>query len=224
MKQNKKTSSNNDSKGSAISKLKTETKHGIWAIVFFVLALFLFMSAFNMAGPAGEFFYKILYLLLGVGYVLLPSLFILLGWSFVKAERPNIGWTRMISSIMFLLSGLSIIDVASVEHAGGLLGRILSTPFVKLFDVYASIIFLGAILIISILIMFDAKPALIPFFKKILALFGKKSSGEIEVEDDIEEDTADRFRSPAGTVGRIHRHGKRRIGKGMEKRPALDQP
>ncbi len=188
MKQNKKTSSNNDSKGSAISKLKTETKHGIWAIVFFVLALFLFMSAFNMAGPAGEFFYKILYLLLGVGYVLLPSLFILLGWSFVKAERPNIGWTRMISSIMFLLSGLSIIDVASVEHAGGLLGRILSTPFVKLFDVYASIIFLGAILIISILIMFDAKPALIPFFKSVMNLFRKKKVGDIEIPTEEEEE------------------------------------
>ena len=41
------------------SRLKTETKHGIWAIVFFVLALFLFMSAFNFAGPAGQFFYNI---------------------------------------------------------------------------------------------------------------------------------------------------------------------
>jgi len=65
------------------SKLKTETKHGIWAIVFFVLALFLFMSAFDIAGPAGKFFYNILYYLFGLGYVLLPILFILLGSSFV---------------------------------------------------------------------------------------------------------------------------------------------
>ena len=38
--------------GEKSSTLKTETKHGILAVVFFVLALFFLMSAFNMAGPA----------------------------------------------------------------------------------------------------------------------------------------------------------------------------
>ena len=46
------------------NKLKTETKHGIWAIVFFVLALFLCMSAFDMAGKAGKLIYEVLYYLL----------------------------------------------------------------------------------------------------------------------------------------------------------------
>ena len=177
--------SRSDSGRQNTSKLKTETKHGIWAIVFFVLALFLFMSAFNMAGIAGKFFYDIFYYLLGVGYVLLPTLFILLGSSFVKSERPNIGWNRTISSFLFLLSSLGIINIASGSGAGGLLGRILSTPFVSLFDVYASIILLGAILIISILIMFDAKPALIPFFKNIIAFFSKKKL--VKEEDEEEE-------------------------------------
>ena len=162
-------------KETPFKKLKTETKHGIWAIVFFVLALFLFMSAFNIAGPAGEFFYKILFYLLGYGYALLPVLFILLGYSFVKSETPKIGFTRTISSLMFLLSGLGIIEIAGSENAGGFLGKILSTPFLYLFDIYASIVLLGAILIISILIMFDARPALIPFFKKIKTLFSKKT-------------------------------------------------
>ena len=183
-----KKSSNKPNSSFSSTKLKTETKHGIWAIVFFVLALFLFMSAFDMAGPAGKFFYEILFYLLGVGYVLLPILFVLLGSSFVKSERPKIGLTRAISSFMFLLSGLGIIDIAGKNHAGGFLGRILSGPFVYFFDVYASIILLGAILIISILIMFDAKPALIPFFKKIVALFRKKSVNET-TENNSEEET-----------------------------------
>ena len=61
-----------------------------------------------------------------------------------------------------------MIDIASGmgNHAGGLLGEILSTPFVSLFDVSASLVFLGAILIISILIMFDAKLDLAPFSEK----------------------------------------------------------
>ena len=190
----KKSSPKNNSTIEKNSKLKTETKHGILAIVFFVFGLFLFMALFDFAGPAGKFVYDFFNYLLGIGYTLLPILFILLGSSFVKSEKPNIGITRTISSFLFLLSSLGIIDIASGNHAGGLLGKILSTPFVYLFDVYASIVLLGAVLIISILIMFDARPALIPFFKKLKALFSKKSNeenyedDETEEEEEIEED------------------------------------
>ena len=181
--------SRNDSNKQNTSKLKTETKHGIWAIVFFVLALFLFMSAFSKAGPAGNFFYEIFYYLLGIGYILLPILFILLGSSFIKSGRPNIGWTRMISSIAFILSGLGIIDIASGKHSGGFLGKFIATPFVSLFDIYASIILLGAILIISILVMFDTRPNLISFFQKIRAAFRKKNTNaEDTYEDNAEEE------------------------------------
>jgi len=172
------------------NRLKTDTKHGIWAIVFFVLALFLFMSAFGKAGMAGNFFYDIFNYLFGVGYMLLPILFILLGTSFIKSERPNIGWTRAICSMTFILSGLGIIDIVSGDkHAGGFFGKFIATPFVSLFDVYASIILLGAILIISILVMFDTRPKLIPFFKKITGIFRKNKNTEEEYSD--EEETED---------------------------------
>ena len=166
--------------------LKTHTKHGIIAVVFFVLALFFLMSAFSIAGVAGKFVYDICKELLGIfGYFLLPILLILLGASFIKSEVPDIGLTRVFSGVMFLLSGLGIIDIASGpgNHAGGLFGEILSTPFVSLFDVYASLVFLGAFLVISILIMFDAKLNLAPFFKKLWSLFAKKKSSENDLDD-----------------------------------------
>ncbi|HPT18092.1 MAG TPA: DNA translocase FtsK, partial [Candidatus Paceibacterota bacterium] len=172
---------------SPTNKLKNETKHAILAVVFFVLALFLFMTMFEIGGPAGKFIHKIFGYLLGIGYVLLPILFILLGSSFVKSERPDIGVTRTISSLMFLLSGLGIIDIAST-NSGGFLGRVLSVPFVYLFDVSASVVFLGAILIISLLIMFDARPALVPFFKKLLSLFKKTPKEEEEEYEEKEEE------------------------------------
>ncbi|TSC78082.1 MAG: putative cell division FtsK/SpoIIIE [Parcubacteria group bacterium Gr01-1014_24] len=156
--------------------LKTQTKHGIMAVIFFVLALFFLMSAFEMTGVAGEFIYEKLNYLLGIGYALLPALFVLLGSSFVKSETPDIGWTSTISGIMFLLSGLGLIDIASGKHSGGLLGEILSIPLVSLFDAYASIIFLGAILIISILVIFDAKLDIAPFFEKLWILITKKKA------------------------------------------------
>lgn len=181
----------NDKKNSAVG-LKDHTKHGIVAVIFFVFALFFLMSMppFSIAGVAGEFTYEKLFYLLGVGYILLPTLFILLGVSFIKSEVPNIGWTRVMSSAMFLLSSLGIIDIASVDHKGGFLGEIFALPFVSLFDKYASIVFLGAFLIISILIMFDAKLDPIPFFKKIWSLFAKKEKEVIDTnlsEKEIEE-------------------------------------
>jgi len=178
--------------------LKTETKHGILAVVFFVIALFLFMSAFNIGGVAGAFFYKTLSYVFGVGYVLLPILFLLLGSSYIKSQTPNVGGMRIASSVLFLLSGLGIIDIAtssdpsefSGEHAGGFLGKILATPLVGLFDVYASIVFLGALLIISILVMFDTKPNLMRFFERIYNFIARKKNQEEEGEDEeeIEED------------------------------------
>lgn len=177
--------------------LKTETKHGILSVVFFVLALFLLMSYFGGAGVAGKFVYEIIDYLVGVGYILLPALFILLGYSFIKSETPDIGVTRTISSVLFLLSSLGIIDVVSGKHSGGFLGSLLSTPFVSLFDVSASIILLGAVLIISILIMFDARPELMPFFtyiwntitrKKPVIITNESTPKEEAVAEDKEED------------------------------------
>ena len=170
------------------SGLKSHTKHGILAVVFFVFGLFFLLSKWDMAGVAGEFVYEKLHFLLGVGYVLLPALFILLGSSFVNREAPNIGWTRTISAILFLLSGLGMIDIASTNHSGGLLGEISATPFVYLFDNFASIVFLGAILIISILIMFDAKVDFAALFRNIWNFFARKKE-EIRETPSPEEET-----------------------------------
>ena len=170
----------NDKKNSA--GLKTQTKHGIIAVIFLVLALFFLMSYVGVAGKAGIFIYDIFKMLLGtIGYFLLPTLFILLGYSFIKSEVPDIGWTRAISGVLFLLSGLGIINIAGSAgnlsivsgRAGGLFGEILSMPFVSLFDTYASLVLLGALLIISILMMLDAKPNLAPFFTKIWSFIKK---------------------------------------------------
>ena len=189
-KQKQKSKQKSFQKNSPASKLKTETKHGIFAIIFFVFALFFFMSAFSMAGVAGKFVYKIFYYLFGFGYALLPILCILLGSSFIKSERINIGWTRTISSIMFLFSGLGIIAITSNSgnHYGGFFGKIISEPLVALFDVYASIFFLGAILIISILVMFDTKPMLISFFKRIWAWLRRKKNNQEKNEEELVED------------------------------------
>ena len=170
------------------SGLKSQTKHGIMAIVFFVLALFFLMSVFDITGVAGVYIKNFFKSVLGnVGYFLLPTLLILLGYSYVKIKTPNIGWRSAISATMFLLSSLGIVDIAGGKNSGGLLGKILSKPLVSLFDVYASIIFLGAILIISILVIFDEKIEFTLFFKKLWN-FIKKALGFRQLDDSAKEE------------------------------------
>ncbi|MFA6257044.1 MAG: DNA translocase FtsK 4TM domain-containing protein [Candidatus Paceibacterota bacterium] len=169
--------------------LQTHTKHGIIAVILFVVALFFLMSAFDAAGVAGAFVYEKLYYLLGVGYVLLPLLLVLLGTSFLKSETPEFGVARFLSGLMFLFSGLGIIDVISPEHSGGFFGELLAAPFVKLFDVYATVAFLFAILIISLLIMFDARLAFPDFLKRVWAFFSTKK--ETSEAGDLSEDEID---------------------------------
>ncbi len=208
-------------KKETIPKLKTETMHTIWAIVFFVLALFLFMASFDAGGTAGKFFYKIFYYLLGVGYTLLPVLFLLLGISFIKSERPNIGGLRAISGAVFLASGLGLISIALGTESGGLLGGIFSKPLISLFDVYASIMFLGAFLIISILVLFDARPDLLTFWQRIKNLFSRQKV-EIDEDEDYEEteeeekDIEDEEAPTPKGVGGVPTFAKQSVGKEEE--------
>jgi len=169
-----------------LSKLKQETKHGILALVFFVLALFFTMSAFHKAGIAGDFFFDIFRSIFGYGYSLVPVIFVLLGFSFAKSSRPDIAISHTISALLFFVSSLGIMFILGGNTAGGLAGQAFSFPFLKLFDIYASLIFLFAILIISIAIMFDVRPVVLPLLKKVLNLFKRKEKEYVKEENETE--------------------------------------
>ena len=188
--------------------LKDETKYGVLGIVFFVLALFSVLAAFDEAGIAGDAFYSGFQALFGIGYFLLPISLILLGYSFIRSEKPDVAITHIIGGIAFLMSSLGLVDIASNMHAGGIIGRITSYPFVKLFDIYASILILGAVLIISLLVLFDTKPKLIPFFIRLrdmlvafFARFKKQKEEDITPEvlipETIHEEIPEEVKEPA---------------------------
>src|SRR3990172_9272759 len=175
-------------------KIKQETKKGIFSVISFVVALFFMLSAFGKAGPAGLFFFDILTYLFGLGYYLLPIICILLGSSFFKSERPNIGVWHVLSSIFILLASLGIIDIVK-KGAGGTVGAVASYPFVKLFGTYTSTIFLLAILVIALSILFDRRPNIWPvvlqvwnWFKNLFARHAEEIQNGEEVLGDSEEE------------------------------------
>jgi len=143
-----------------LSKIKDDTKQGISAVIFFVLSAIFILAAFQKAGVVGDEIYKLLSILLGIGYCLIPIFFILLSISFLKAEEREFNNTKVFGGILFFISGLGLIDLISATYwtaKGGKIGWLISTPLLRFFGFYASVIILIAVLIISCLILFETK-------------------------------------------------------------------
>ncbi|MFA6797640.1 MAG: DNA translocase FtsK 4TM domain-containing protein, partial [Candidatus Paceibacterota bacterium] len=167
------------------STVKSETKQAIIAITFLVLSIIFILSSLNKAGIVGDKVYYLLSILLGIGYFLIPIFFLLLSISFFKAEEREFNKIKVFGGILFFISGLGLIDLISKTYwtaKGGYLGWIFSTPLLKLFGLYASIIILIAILTISCLILFETKITI----RSLLFWRKDKTQEEEEDEDDIE--------------------------------------
>lgn len=175
------------------SRFRDETRHGITAIIFIILSIFFALAKFNMAGPAGNLTYSFLYKMFGTGYLLFSLVCMLLGIAFLRSMRPNIFSVSLLGGLFFLLSSLGMLDVVFSQSTGeiitgGLIGHLVSAPFLMLFDKVITIIFLTAISVISILIMFDTQMTL------EWKLFGKKLFADKEAEEEEEDETLDEVR------------------------------
>lgn len=159
--------------------LSDETRHSVIAILFFVVGIFFSAAPFGKGGVLGESIYGGFEYMLGVGYFALPLLLFLLGVSFFRESRPNIAMTASLGAFLFLFSTLGLVNIFSGDSSGGILGRIVSVPLVKLFDTYIATLFLIAFLAISFLIMFNTRP-------NFSALLFWRRKGEEEGDEDAE--------------------------------------
>jgi len=164
--------------------LQEETVGGIFAVFFLVMAILFILSVFGSAGIVGRKLYSTFFFLFGWGYFILPALFIALSVSYFKNIRKKFAGTQIVGISIFFLSSLGLIDVFDAGR-GGFLGKFISSPFIKLFDVYAGSIILLAILIISFLIAFDTALR-IDFLLGIRNIFRRKDKKEKDVEAEVE--------------------------------------
>ena len=172
-KNNKKEKKNSGSGG---VKLKDETVSWIFAVSFFVLFVLLSLARFGMAGSINNV-YDILEKLFGWGYLLLPILALLLSISFAKSIKHSFGIMRGIGSGLFFLSSLALLDL-TFSGKGGMVGDLVQRPLIKLFG-YGTPFILGALIIISILIIFDTAINI----SSLINIFRKKKDGEEEAEE-----------------------------------------
>ena len=170
-----------------IEGLKRETIHAVFSIIFFSLAVLSILASFSKAGVVGRYLYDFLSLLLGVGYFILPLILILLGLSFLKESRASFALSTGGGAVLFIISALGIIDILFGKGSGGFLGKMISTPVLKLFDIYAGIIVLIALLIISLLVLFDTRPRIEPLLELIKRIFTRKPNVSNQEAESIEE-------------------------------------
>lgn len=162
--------------------LREETIHAILSVAFFVTALFLTIAAFGSAGVGGKLVYDGLSFLLGIGYYVVPVLLVLLGVSFFRGQKSQLGILKLAGSGVFFVSALGLIDVL-LPTRGGIFGKLISSPLISLVDVYAAILILAALLVVSFIVIFDAQLDI--SIGKFTNLFGRKS----EVEEEAQEPT-----------------------------------
>ncbi|MBL7045762.1 MAG: DNA translocase FtsK 4TM domain-containing protein [Parcubacteria group bacterium] len=179
------------------ANLKEDTMSGVWAVLFLVVALFLVIASMGYAGVAGSAVYSGLSFLLGVGYFLLPFLALLLSLTFFQAFENRLGPLKATTAFIFLLSGLGLIELVLTDK-GGLIGSLIASPLVTLFDTFGSLLILVATSTVSLLITFEVHPTI--SFKGLMDVFKREEreeeeyeeeEGAYETEEEVEEDVED---------------------------------
>jgi S-DNA-T family DNA segregation ATPase FtsK/SpoIIIE len=152
-------------------RLQDETRQTVLGIVLLAIALFFVIAGFGAGGIVGQYTKHALVYLFGIGYALAPIMFGVLGFTFIKSGRPEMRFVQLLGSLLLFVGTLGLIDVASqAAHSAGAIGHLFGYIFVKPFDIGGAIIFLGALLIISLVILFDTRPTM-TLYTELVARF-----------------------------------------------------
>ena len=145
-------------------KLKVETRQTVLGVVFLAFALFFVMAGFGSGGVVGSYVKSAIVYLFGVGYALAPIFFAILGITFMKSGRPQIARMQTLGALLLLVGSLGLIDIGSgLSHSAGVIGQSAAFIFLSPFGTLGAVLFLGAVLIISLLVLFDTRPTMTVF-------------------------------------------------------------
>jgi len=172
---------------SSDKSVSREALRGVTAIFLVAMAIFLILARLEIGGVAGAMFYKYLSWLLGIGYFLLPLSLILLAILIFQSFERKFGIIQMASMLVFLLSGLGMINIG-FPGDGGVLGAAVSKPIVAAVDTTATVIFLIAFTIASLIVAFDIHLGAV--FLGLKERFNKENEEGFQ-ETDEETDAAD---------------------------------
>ncbi len=156
--------------------LQETTYRWVLAISLFVLCVFFILASLGVAGFVGSKLFGAFSALFGVGYYLMPLVFLMLSISIIMSVSYKLTYTRILGTVIFFISSLALIETAHIG-GGGWVGHTLKTPVLKLVDIYACILIFIATFVIGIIIMFDGSIL-------ISSIFTSKKPEEVGSDED----------------------------------------
>lgn len=189
--------------------LRKETRSSIVGITLLLIALILMLASLGNGGKLGDKIYAWAHFLFGIGYFVIPALFLLLSINFFRAGGHNIAAPALVAGPFFVLSTLGLLSLFDrmndVLGLGGLVGYYVMSPVLYLFAPLVTGIILGAIFVIAILILSDTPLhlgivfSLLNFWKKTPAVSeallrgtrinDEEDEGDEEDEEESEEES-----------------------------------
>lgn len=173
----------NSDRPSLLEITSRETRNAILGVVSIVVAVILLLAAFGIGGQVGGVIYRFFTYLFGVGYYLISIVFILLAISLFRSEERDFAKRQIIGSVLLFISSLGLVDLV-LGSRGGVVGHFISSPLVSLFETVVSGIVLVALVVISVLVIFDTSIRL-DIFELFNRIFRRnKEVGEAELDED----------------------------------------
>ena len=185
------------------SGLQKETRGSIIGLVLVIVALILLLAAGGESGYLGEKIYLVAHFFFGVGYYVIPVLFILLSINFFRAGGHNLTVPALSAGPFFVLSALGLLALIDRTNGtgglGGWVGYYTMAPVVQLFEPLVTGILLSSVLLISVLVLFDTPLHLGVMFSFLRFLKPRKggaiepvyTTGEEEESMDDEDENID---------------------------------
>jgi S-DNA-T family DNA segregation ATPase FtsK/SpoIIIE len=147
---------NNHSKNSRDSLIFSPSISGyLLGLAFFLAALVLSLSFFNLAGRGGQNLFTWLIRLLGKSAFLSPLFLILLAsFFFVFSQNFRAVWGLLLLATVSVLLGLSSV-LSSLDNSGGLVGFFLSWPLLKIFGFWVNLAVFGGLIVFGFFVFWQ---------------------------------------------------------------------
>ncbi|KAA0206725.1 DNA translocase FtsK [Candidatus Uhrbacteria bacterium] len=162
-------------KSSVGLRMEPETRKGVAVVALFFGALFLLLTFFDMGGDIGRTVNEGVSYIFGWDKLVIP--FILMAWGYHVAapDRLPLRFSNMLGFLLFFLSlnplvhavtfpELQPVADAALSVAGGKLGESVAIPLARMLGLPGSVVLLTALLVISLLLMFNATLRQVLFF------------------------------------------------------------
>lgn len=139
--------------------LNPESHQLIFAVSSFAFGVIFALAAFGKAGLIGGKIYAAFDAVFGKGFFILPLVFFIMGFSFFLPFNRASKKLTIIGGGLLFLTALALADLFLGPKTGGYVGYFVSFPLFKFFGIWASLVILLALFMISWVLILRLTPA-----------------------------------------------------------------